>query len=87
MSIDAVAQWGIKNQLHILAEECSELAVAASHVARERDDSVLEIVEEIADVEIMIDQIKNHFSLSEKVMIKKDEKLKRLKKRIEDEVP
>ena len=47
--------YGIKKQLRQLAEECSELAVEASHSARK--GTTVKIIEEIADVEIMIEQI------------------------------
>lgn len=47
--------YGIKKQLRQLAEECSELAVEASHSARK--GLTVGIIEEIADVEIMIEQV------------------------------
>ena len=47
--------YGIKKQMRQLAEECSELAVEASHSARK--GTTVRIIEEIADVEIMIEQI------------------------------
>ena len=47
--------YGIKKQLRQLAEECSELAVEASHSARK--GTTIKIIEEIADVQIMIEQI------------------------------
>ena len=47
--------YGIKNQLRQLAEECSELAVEASHSARK--GTTVKIIEEIADVMIMIEQV------------------------------
>lgn len=47
--------YGIKKQLRQLVEECSELAVEASHSARK--GTTVKIIEEMADVEIMIEQI------------------------------
>ena len=47
--------YGIKKQLRQLAEECSELAVEASRSARK--GTTVKIIEEIADVQIMIEQI------------------------------
>lgn len=47
--------YGIKKQLIQLAEECSELAVEASHSVRK--GTTVKIIEEMADVEIMIEQI------------------------------
>lgn len=49
--------YGLKKQLRQLAEECSELAVASSHCAR-REAILGDLIEEIADVEVMIEQIK-----------------------------
>ena len=47
--------YGIKRQMHQLAEECSELAVEASHSARK--GTTVKIIEEMADVFIMIEQV------------------------------
>ena len=47
--------YGIDNQLHQLAEECSELAVEASHSARK--GVTVKIIEEMADVLLMIEQV------------------------------
>ena len=47
--------YGIKKQMRQLAEECSELAVEASHSARK--GTTVKIIEEMADVEIMIEQV------------------------------
>ena len=47
--------YGLKNQLRQLAEECSELSVESSHSARH--GTTVKIIEEMADVMIMIEQI------------------------------
>lgn len=47
--------YGIKEQLRQLAEECCELAVEANHSARK--GVTVKIIEEIADVAIMMEQI------------------------------
>ena len=49
--------YGLENQLRQLAEECSELAVEANHSAR-RGCVTVRLIEEIADVEIMLDQVR-----------------------------
>lgn len=49
--------YGLENQLRQLAEECSELAVEANHSARKGSISV-RLIMEIADVEIMLDQVR-----------------------------
>ena len=48
--------YGIENQMRQLAEECSELAVEASHSAR--IGTTVKIIEEMADVLIMLDAVK-----------------------------
>jgi hypothetical protein len=52
-------------RFHQLAEECSELAVAASHAARGRDGWEREVATEIADVEMMIDGVRSLVSEDE----------------------
>ena len=47
--------YGIKEQLRQLAEECCELAVEANHSARK--GVTVKIIEEMADVLIMIEQV------------------------------
>ena len=53
--IEIADHYGIDNQLHQLAEECSELAVEASHSARK--GVTVKIIEEMADVLLMIEQV------------------------------
>ena len=47
--------YGLKNQWRQLAEECSELSVESSHSARK--GTTVKIIEEMADVMIMIEQV------------------------------
>ena len=47
--------YGIKEQLRQLAEECCELAVEANNTARK--GTTVKLIEEIADVVIMMEQI------------------------------
>ena len=47
--------YGWNNQLKQLAEECSELSVESSHSARK--GTTVKIIEEMADVMIMIEQV------------------------------
>ena len=53
--IEIADHYGIERQLHQLAEECSELAVEASHSARK--GVTVKIIEEMADVLLMIEQV------------------------------
>lgn len=76
--------YGIKKQMRQLAEECSELAVEASHSARK--GTTVKIIEEMADVEIMIEQIVYLAKIDRKDIEECIQyKLERQMKRIEEE--
>lgn len=81
----AIVKWGHTLQLIILMEEAAELIQATSKVLRKGDKkkSVWQgLAEEIADVEIMIEQIKlstDWQRLEERVEAAKQDKLLRLK--------
>ena len=75
--------YGIKKQLRQLAEECSELAVEASHSARK--STTVKIIEEMADVEIMIEQVIylagiDKCDIEDCIDYKLDRQMKRIKK-------
>ena len=53
-------QWDFNKQAMMVAEECGELVVALSHYTRGRGHSV-EVIEELADVSIMIEQMVYRF--------------------------
>ena len=53
----AVVTWGAEAQLHMVAEECVELALEVLHYARGKGRSD-QIADEVADVEIMLEQLK-----------------------------
>ena len=78
--IEALAKWGPIAQKDMALEELGELIVALQHCWRGRathDD----VIEEIADVYIMCDQMSIIFG-KDKVQAKKLEKLIRLQKRL-----
>lgn len=59
IEISIAGYYGIEAQLRQLTEECAELIIAANKYCREASIEHKEnIIEEIADVEIMTDQIK-----------------------------
>ena len=75
--------YGIKKQLRQLAEECSELAVEASHSARK--GTTVKIIEEMADVQIMIEQIIylariDRCDIQDCINFKLDRQMKRMEK-------
>lgn len=68
---DIINHYGITNQLGIAMEECAELIQAISKMNRTDGDakeylkSKLNLEEEIADVMVCIDQIKNIYNISD----------------------
>lgn len=53
----AITLWGIEAQTQQAAEEAAELIVALSHHKRKRA-CIDDVLEEIADMQIMLDQLK-----------------------------
>ena len=80
----ALDKWGEETQLLLLVEESGELIQAAAKLLNfrgkysEREDA---LIEEIADVEIMIDQMRVKYG--ERIDAKREAKLERLAGRLE----
>lgn len=76
-----IEKWGIDAQLWMIVEECSELlnAIAKYKRAREVPSAILE---ELADVSIMVEQIACYFCEEEFNRIK-EAKLQRLLRRVQ----
>lgn len=74
---------GKESQLRQLQEECAELIVACSKILRDNNRAVNNLIEELADVRVMIEQIEYLYgikSLVEDEMIYKIERqLERMK--------
>lgn len=80
----AINKWGLDSQIHMAQEELAELSVVLSHLLRERA-GVEEVADEVADVEIMLAQIKVAFpSVALMSRVCKQQKLKRLEVMIHD---
>lgn len=62
-----IEHYGGINQVLVLFEEMGELTKAITKVLREQGNKA-DVAEELADVQIMIDQMKLIFKLSEKTM-------------------
>lgn len=81
----AVEKWGIEAQLFMLVEECAELQKCASKIYRgNKEDLELkrQLGEEMADVLNMIEQLEFIFNIDGLVRVKRQEKLERLKERL-----
>lgn len=88
--LKAIEKWGDELQLNLLEEECLELALAVRHYQRRRTDSPANLIEEMADVEIMLEQAKILLLIgTDKYAFRtaKRKKLKRLKERLEKKDP
>lgn len=77
----AVQKFGQKSQINVLFEEMAELQDAVCKQRRGRD-SVDHIAEEIADVEIMLEQLKEIFHCHKLASQKRFGKIGRLRKRL-----
>lgn len=76
--------YGITDQVSHLKEECREL-IEASDGYINGTDSKAHFLEEMADVEVMLDQMKLHFNAQDKVDEIKKSKVKRQLGRMERE--
>lgn len=78
----AMEKWGSELQMDLAQEECAELIEAIAHYRRGRPDSFEKMVEEIADVKLMVYQLEILFGQSEVDRVV-NEKMIRLASRIE----
>lgn len=75
--------YGIKSQTIQLDEEMAELTIETHKLMRERTDNTDALIEEIADVEIMLSQLKILYEIKQENIDKiKEEKLERQMERI-----
>lgn len=79
----AIRTFGVRSQLIMAMEEMSELTKEVSKDIRNMGDKE-HIAEEVADVEIMLEQLKMIYEIKEKVEDYKHFKVERLDRRIEN---
>jgi len=79
---DCMEFWGLERQSRMLQEECAELIVAISHYFRSRTNATADLVEELADVYLMLNQLISHFG-EDIVMDVVDWKSDRVKEKLE----
>lgn len=77
----AIDNWGMNYQLTIAIEECSELIKSISKY--KRTENAEKVIEEIADVEIILGQLKEMFD-DDKIYHEKMQKLNRLQYLLEE---
>jgi len=80
----ALKLFGAQAQINMLMEECAELIVTSNHFMRFGEDRIPELIDELADAEIMIEQVKFALNIQNEVSIQKEIKIERLRKRIVD---
>lgn len=80
---EAVETWGIDAQADMAEEEAAEFIVASKHWARGRETGVAEVIEELADLRIMQEQLTQYLG-RDRVEAKVQEKMERLRERIEE---
>lgn len=76
-------EYGITIQESVWVEELAELQQALSKYIRGRY-SIGNIAEEVADVEICLEQIKQYMDIDDFVKEKKGQKIERIKERLRD---
>lgn len=82
--LQALDVWGCNAQMMQTMEECAELTVALSHLKRFRTpEARRKVIEELADVQIMCEQMKIEFDCHQEVAAKVVEKLARLQRRLD----
>ena len=80
----ALKVWGKEPQMMQVIEEMSELIKEILKNVNRKKDNVAEIIEETADVEIMLEQLKCCYHIKEEVETYKKEKLKKIEKRLDN---
>ena len=74
---------GVEPQIRQAQEECAELITALNHFCRGREESIDEVTEEMADVEILLLQLRKILENDEEIVSWKNIKLSKLAKELE----
>ena len=80
----ALKTWGKEPQMLQVIEEMSELTKEILKNVNRKKDNTAEIIEETADVEIMLEQLKYCYNIHEQVEAYKADKLKVIENRIDE---
>lgn len=80
----ALRVWGKEPQMLQVVEEMSELIKEILKNVNRKKDNISALIEETADVEIMLGQLKCCYDIAEEVANYKAEKLKLINQRLED---
>ncbi|MBQ8870009.1 MAG: hypothetical protein IJ019_01375 [Alphaproteobacteria bacterium] len=80
----ALKTWGKEPQMLQVIEEMSELIKEILKNINRKKDNLAEIIEETADVEIMLNQLKSCYDIEKQVEDYKAQKLLKIEKRLDD---
>ena len=80
----ALKTWGKNIQMLQVIEEMSELTKEILKNVNRKKDNIAEIIEETADVEIMLEQLKYCYNIHKQVEAYKADKLKIIEQRIKE---
>ncbi len=80
----ALETWGEQAQMMMVVEEMSELMKEILKNVNRHKENINQIIEETADVEIMLEQLKENYHIEEKVKDYKAEKIKMIEQRLNE---
>lgn len=80
----ALKTWGKNPQMLQVIEEMSELIKEILKNVNRGKDNIIEIIEETADVEIMLEQLKCCYNIKQEVEDYKKQKLLKIAKRLDE---
>ncbi len=80
----ALKTWGKEPQMLQVIEEMSELTKEILKNVNRHKDNINELIEETADVEIMLEQLKYCYNIRKEVEDYKAQKLLKINKRLDD---
>lgn len=80
----ALKDWGKEPQMMQVIEEMAELTKEILKNINRKKDNIAELVEETADVEIMLGQLKCCYQIEQKVADYKADKMEKIAQRLEN---
>lgn len=80
----ALETWGEEPQMLMVVEEMSELMKEILKNINRKKNNIAEIIEETADVEIMLEQLKENYQIAEQVAAYKADKIKVIENRLNE---
>lgn len=82
--LKAIQKWGSQRQILMLLEEMSELQKEILKNMNRGRDNLNELIDEAADVEIMLEQFKTIYGIHQAIEERIPQKIKKLKAKLEE---